>query len=249
MTILTLSPPSLLGTQRRNIQQSVGNLGSNQAKDVVEIQELLNLIPKFEGGASPLLAVDGKCGSKTVRAIQQFQIKRFGWSGADGRVDVGGQSMRWLRALEGQFGRTEFNVARAELTTPLPAKTDSFFVIFARSQSAHFSLGPTPEQNPGALVARLTFVGDPSGFKKFHTARPQSMRSLQTPTARETIFPNPTDPDRSLVVLHLDLPNIKQRDDLVDAGFPHDWHDVAHKPIGHRVRDGGFHLMGDPSFS
>lgn len=248
MTVLNAGSPGLLRAERRTISASVGQGGANRSLDVVQVQELLNLIPTFEGGATPLLTVDGKIGPKTIGAIQQFQLKRFGWGGADGRIDVDGQSARWLRALEGQYGRSEFQVARAELTQPLPASTDAFFVIFTRSQSAHFSLGPGPEQNPGSLLARLTFVGDPSAFKTFRTGRLQSMRSLQTPAARETIFPNPTDPERSLVVLHLDLPNLQQRDDVVDSGFVHDWIDPAHKPHGHRTREGGFHLLGEPTF-
>src|SRR5262249_54727349 len=33
------------------------------------------------------LEVDGNCGPKTKAAIQAFQLKQFGWSLADGRVD------------------------------------------------------------------------------------------------------------------------------------------------------------------
>ena len=35
----------------------------------------------------PPLVPDGICGSKTIKAIQMFQLKHFGWSGADGLVE------------------------------------------------------------------------------------------------------------------------------------------------------------------
>ncbi len=84
----------------KSISASVGLNGVNRYDDVVVIQKLLNQVPVIEGGPSPLLVVDGICGPKTRGAIQQFQLKQFGWSGADGRVDPGQQTLARLNQFD-----------------------------------------------------------------------------------------------------------------------------------------------------
>lgn len=73
-----------------------GNLDS----DVRAIQKLLNKIPVAEAGPSPVLKVDGLAGKKTQDAIQKFQLKRFGWKGADARVDPKGQTLAAMNEFE-----------------------------------------------------------------------------------------------------------------------------------------------------
>jgi hypothetical protein len=81
---------------------SVGRMGGvNHTEDVRKVQNALNKVPKSEGGPPKPLDPDGKCGTKTIEAIQLFQIKHFGWGGADGRVDVNGPTHRKLNEYDG----------------------------------------------------------------------------------------------------------------------------------------------------
>jgi Putative peptidoglycan binding domain len=68
----------------------------NLSGDVYEVQRALNRFSPIDGGPSPPLVVDSICGSKTIAAIRNFQLKKFGWSGADGVVDPGQQTERAL---------------------------------------------------------------------------------------------------------------------------------------------------------
>ena len=70
-----------------SISASVGRDGKNKEEDVVTVQRLLN-----RSGAG--LDTDGDCGSKTIRAIENFQQSRLGWK--DGRVDPGGKTFAAL---------------------------------------------------------------------------------------------------------------------------------------------------------
>jgi hypothetical protein len=70
-----------------SIQSSVGLNGVNRSSDVVEIQKALNRVPAVQGGADPLLKVDGMCGPKTCGAIRAFQVKQFPGVPPDSRVD------------------------------------------------------------------------------------------------------------------------------------------------------------------
>lgn len=89
---LTDDPP-----QHRRIAQSVGRMGGvNQAEDVRTVQELLNGVPASDGGPATPLPVTGVCSPALVTAIQRFQLRHFGWSGADGRVDPEGPTLRTL---------------------------------------------------------------------------------------------------------------------------------------------------------
>jgi len=74
--------------------------GVNRPDDVRTVQELLNQVPTFSGGPKPLLDPDGKCGSKTITAIQTFQVHHFGWPGADGRVDPNGRTHTKLNEFD-----------------------------------------------------------------------------------------------------------------------------------------------------
>lgn len=77
------------------ITRSVGRGGSaKRGSDVRKIQELLN-----KADAKPKLVPDGSIGTKTIRAIEQFQsgfMKK-----PDGRIDPRGNSLRRLNAKAG----------------------------------------------------------------------------------------------------------------------------------------------------
>jgi len=81
------------------ILNSVGNRGRNDRNDVTTIQSALVRIGPAQGGQGPLFEVDGSCGPKTISAIQQFQVKHFGWSGADGLVQPGRQTHQKMNQL------------------------------------------------------------------------------------------------------------------------------------------------------
>ncbi len=86
------------------ISASVGRSGVNRADDVRAIQRLLNDVSVANGGPTPSLVVDGICGPRTTDAIQKFQLKHFGWKGADGRVDPDGPTLRKLNELSESKG-------------------------------------------------------------------------------------------------------------------------------------------------
>lgn len=74
------------------LDASVGRRGVNKHKDVLGVQDAINKVPLAEGGSPIPLKPDGKCGPKTKKAIQRFQLHHFGWGGADGLIEVGKQT-------------------------------------------------------------------------------------------------------------------------------------------------------------
>lgn len=93
--------PSITSTDQAavTISASVGLKGANAPADVRKIQDALNRIPASRGGAQPPLAVSGVSDERTWKAIHAFQLKHFGWSGADGRVDPGRQTIERINQL------------------------------------------------------------------------------------------------------------------------------------------------------
>ena len=79
---------------------SVGRGGKNVPADVKNVQNALNKVPVGEGRPNPLLDPDSICGPETIDAIQRFQLKHFGWGGADGRVDVMGPTYQKLNSYD-----------------------------------------------------------------------------------------------------------------------------------------------------
>lgn len=81
-TLVSIDLPVGQGAKARNLD-----------RDVRTIQESLNKIDVARGGPKVKLVVDGKCGPKTNQAIQEFQLKQFGWPGTDGVVEPGKQTI------------------------------------------------------------------------------------------------------------------------------------------------------------
>ncbi|AUB84473.1 hypothetical protein THSYN_28420 [Candidatus Thiodictyon syntrophicum] len=90
-----------------SISASVGVSGVNRPEDVTTIQKAVNQVPTTSGGPLTPLVLDGICGSKTKKAIQDFQLKHFGWKGADGRVDPGQQTILKLQEFQSGGGVLE----------------------------------------------------------------------------------------------------------------------------------------------
>jgi hypothetical protein len=102
------------------ISAPVGLNSPNIYDDVFNIQYALDKVPPIDGGPSPQLVIDGKCGPKTVKAIQNFQLKHFGWSGADGKIEPNKQTHRKLIEISNRYD--------VYPTLPLDLKTDDWFL-------------------------------------------------------------------------------------------------------------------------
>lgn len=83
---------------------AVGTSGENFSGDVRLIQLLLNNVPPSQGGPSPSLAVDARCGPKTIAAIQRYQRVALGH--VDGRIDARNLTIRHLVRSALQAGKT-----------------------------------------------------------------------------------------------------------------------------------------------
>ena len=101
------------------ITKAVGVGGSNIYDDVFNIQYGLDQVAPIDGGPSPQLVIDGKCGPKTIGAIREFQKKHFGYAGCDGRIDPGKQTLAKLNELR---NRNVFP------TIPLSLNTDGWLL-------------------------------------------------------------------------------------------------------------------------
>ncbi|HYP07315.1 MAG TPA: peptidoglycan-binding domain-containing protein [Bryobacteraceae bacterium] len=84
----------------KTIVASVGLNGVNRKDDVLTVQRLLNQVPASSGGPTVALKDDGISGPKTRAAIQAFQVKHFGFKGADSRVDPNGQTLAKLNTFD-----------------------------------------------------------------------------------------------------------------------------------------------------
>jgi peptidoglycan hydrolase-like protein with peptidoglycan-binding domain len=76
-------------TRPFEISGTVGRGGKNKLEDVQAVQTALNVRAKAG------LTVDGKCGPKTIAAIQAFQ-KTIGYANPDGLVEPGKATARAL---------------------------------------------------------------------------------------------------------------------------------------------------------
>jgi hypothetical protein len=85
------------------IKESVGLHGRNVFEDVYKVQYALNKVPPIDGGPPTPIKIDGKCGPQTIKTIQNFQLKHFGWSGADGRIDPGKRTHKKLIEVSGRY--------------------------------------------------------------------------------------------------------------------------------------------------
>jgi len=156
-----------------------GYKAKNFFADVKSIQRALNLVHPSDGGASPMLKIDGICGNKTKGAIQKFQLKHFGWAGADSVIEPGKQTLDKLNellTLVVQEPATMEDLIRAWGLSPdfvMPFMTESFtqarsWVLAARAAlltptgtkllAKHFLFDQQANQ-PGAL-AHITLTLD-----------------------------------------------------------------------------------------
>ena len=76
-----------------------GPKARNVYADVASFQRAFNSLLPGDRGSIPNLDVDGACGPLTKNAIQQFQLKYFGWPGADRLIEPGRQTLAKLNEL------------------------------------------------------------------------------------------------------------------------------------------------------
>ena len=201
----------------RTISASVGRLGGvNRPDDVRTVQQLLNQVPLTAGGPKPPLDPDGKCGPKTITAIQTFQIHHFGWPGADGRVDPNGRT------------HTKLN----EFDQPAATGARKLSTLSIRR------VGPTGEfVDPNRKEEWFYEVSDPAqpGFAAvYHFGQPGEHKTLITPIVfqgRAQTFQT----SRSVDALES-----KSASHLTDYGFPRT--DDPPEPTPKRARS-RFRLM------
>jgi hypothetical protein len=146
-----VSPAEPVGGQIE-ISAPVGINGRNLPADTVTIQDALNRVPLDQGGAKPPLDVDGKCGPKTKGAIQAFQIKHFGWKGADGLVEPNRQTIAKLNEILGTSGVVGKAAPGAAAPAPLvlPDLTASFaraLQLVRAAQHNLFAASPVLERS------------------------------------------------------------------------------------------------------
>ncbi|MEP7036700.1 MAG: peptidoglycan-binding protein [Acidobacteriota bacterium] len=167
------------------ISASVGINGRNFFDDVIKIQRALNKVPQNQGGTLPPLVEDGVCGPKTNKAIQNFQLHHFGFSGADGRVDPNKQTIvklnqvlfsnspkldpaddsRFLTALLANFALVQqgvraanANILRAKIVVDAPDNLPSFGGTRAEKMARvnrHFKIDSFPNSQRSRELNRV----------------------------------------------------------------------------------------------
>lgn len=175
--------------------QATGAKGpGNDAADVVKVQDALNAIPVHEGGPARLLSLDGIAGRLTRAAIQEFQLRHFGWKIADGRVDPQGKTWPLMCELLRRHGGTRWSIHRLEqrLRPDKPFRDadsrDRFYEIHSESgiERAVFYF-QTPDQDlpRGAGMVPFELDGRPE-FCWFDTVAPCSVYAFASRTALHT---------------------------------------------------------------
>jgi hypothetical protein len=186
----------------RSIQQPVGDgaKAKNIYDDVLTIQQLLNEITPQNGGPNPPLKGDGICGPKTKAAIQNFQLKHFGWKLADARVDPNGATLRKMNELAGagDYKSLGFRMRRlqADSEEVPPAQPQIFLLQYLEGawRNAIYTFSPWPVSANPAAYPPARFKG---GWNAFTTRSPMSVRDLGCKARQATsgvVYPTPWGP-------------------------------------------------------
>ncbi len=132
--VLPIPMPVVLPMLALDLSASVGVKGKNVPGDVLRVQDALNAIPAAEGTPSTLLHPDGIAGPKTCAAIQNFQLKHFGWKIADGRIDPDGRTAQLISSLILLYCSDRWNVRRLESAQPATANVAGVRTINSRDR-------------------------------------------------------------------------------------------------------------------
>jgi len=154
----------------------VGRGGANHSWDVLFVQDALNRVPSADGGPQPPLTSDGLCGPKTRKAISNFQLKHFGWSGADGLVEPGKQTHRKLE---------EYDKSGPGKTTPPPAKPEPVATRFVVQRVG-------AERSFGALEQDCFFqlISVPHNYHTVYWLGPRWKKHPRPPTGKFRGYPS-----------------------------------------------------------
>lgn len=112
------------------IMGSVGKGGKNGLLDVQAVQKRLN---ELMGTSRKPLAVDGKCGPKTIGMIMDFQKNVLGFQFPDGRVDP---AMRTIRALNDPASASKWQRMSLSPVPPPTPKTPAENLIEREAEKA-----------------------------------------------------------------------------------------------------------------
>jgi hypothetical protein len=172
--------------------KAVGSKGpGNEPPDVIKVQDVLNAIPVDEGGPAKLLSLDGIAGHLTQQAIQEFQLKHFGWKTADGRVDPEGKAWTRMRELIEIYGGTRWNIRRLEqaLRPDKPFRDaesrDRMYEIHSengRERAVYYFQAPDQPLARSAAAIPFELAGLPE-FHWFQTEAPCSVYAFVSPVA------------------------------------------------------------------
>jgi hypothetical protein len=186
----------------RTISATVGRASRNDLRDVVTVQELLNNVSPGEGGPAPKLVVDGLCGPKTQHAIQTFQLKHFGFSGADGRVEPGKQTLAKLN---------EINERQNPISPPPALPVPELFPSFVFRQAG----------KPGTIMSsNADFFFHVMGFENGTARREERLFWLGPPQGFRRVAERPTIANRDpFEILHLTPPGFSLPDLDNSPGF------------------------------
>ena len=125
------------------LKKSVGKGGKNDKPDVIYVQTLLN---HWRSKANQL-KVDGLCGKNTIRAIEQFQAEVVCLSQPDGRIDVGGKTIRNLEKSRNTASRETIPAGTGIIVTTGISPT-------TKKPIAAQSTVATPKTDPRKLKTR-----------------------------------------------------------------------------------------------
>jgi hypothetical protein len=172
-----------------DIKHSVGADAHNDEADVIIVQRLLNATPLIDGGANPILDIDGWCGPTTINAISRFQRIQLGGI-SDGTVEPRHRTIDLLNATATQSGARRVPdpdpdpATQARLDAPKASiwgqaglaaveglikhvgqtgRVGGFDPIVETALAAHFHItGATPRADATRLLAivRTNFIAD-----------------------------------------------------------------------------------------
>jgi hypothetical protein len=121
----------------------IGIKARNLDGDVRTIQKSLNKVPVLHGGPKEALEVDGKCGPKTNKAINDFQLRQFEFAGTDGVIEPGKQTI--IRINQVLFSNLPVNpFANLEIKAKLVSHLDLVArATHAAQTNCMLALGPS----------------------------------------------------------------------------------------------------------
>lgn len=98
---------------------SVGREGNNAVLDVMAVQHLINAYPPF---GQPPLVTDGRCGPRTIAAIEAVERYHLGLAGPDGKIDPAGPTLAALNMARKTGGLRGAPMPAAPNPTPNPLR-------------------------------------------------------------------------------------------------------------------------------